>query len=261
MMKKNESGTEEKDSPAAIRAIELLQLLAQRSGELSLTELASKMGLAKSTVHRLVEYLCAAGYLTRDAQKRTFWIGPKLGDFALSVIRTDFMRSAIREVLTQISAEVGETVNIATLDGTEIIYLQRVETRWPLRLSLDLGSRIPVHCCASGKLFLAMAAPRELSRLLNGIDLDPVTPQTLTSIPALEAALNRIRECGYATDEQEFVQGMVAIAVPIRNPQGQVRASLSIHAPTVRCPTTTCLVERLPLLREGAARIEELMDC
>lgn len=245
--------------PPSLRALELLNFVAARPGELSLTELSALMSLAKSTVHRLTDQLVQAGYLYREPDQRRFWVGRRLRDLALSVIHNDFARSSIREVLSHLAEEVGETCNLASLDGTEIIYLQRVEARWPLRFSLSLDSRIPIHCCASGKLFLAMLPKQARQQILKRTRLDAVTERTITLEGALEPELNKIAARGYSLDNQEFIPGMVAIAYPVFNADGNIRASLSVHAPTVRCHDAQSLVRWVPILKETAARIEKIM--
>jgi len=172
------------------------------------------------------------------------------------VVRNDFLRSAIRHSLRELVDVVGETCNIATLDGTEIIYLQRVQARWPLRLTLDLSSRIPVHCCASGKLFLALLEEPSRQRLLRFSAMEPLTPSTITDRKLLSAELARIRKRGYSLDNEEFIPGMVAIAVPIKNASGAIRATLSVHAPTVRFSSAEALLGFVPVLRKSADRIE-----
>lgn len=246
--------------PAALRAIEVLHLVAEMPGQMSLSDVSQAMKLSKSTVHRLVEQLSQAGYLFREADQRHLWIGRRLRKLSLDVVRNDFLRSSVRNVLRNVAEQIGETCNIASLDGTEVIYLQRVEARWPLRLSLDLDSRIPIHCCATGKLFLALMDATHRQRVLRSVTLDALTQATITDEAALEAELARIRQRGYALDNQEFLPGMVAIAMPIVGADKRIRATLSVHAPTVRCAAAEDLQRWVPLLRRSARRIEQVMQ-
>ena len=249
----------ETDFPASIRALQLIRLVANKPGELSISDVAAQLNLAKSTVHRLVDHLLSAGFLHRDVDRRFLWVGHELREFALNVIRNDISRAIFRDALTRLSNEVSETCNIAALEGTEIIYLERVEARWPLRLSLDLGSRIPVHCCASGKLFLALLPEKDRNRILRSLRLDPITPRTITNQAGLDESAREIRRSGYSLDREEFVTGMVAIAYPICNLAGDIRVSLSIHGPTIRCPRAEDLVRWAPLLKSCAQEIESQM--
>jgi IclR family acetate operon transcriptional repressor len=126
------------------------------------------------------------------ADQRNLWIGRRLRELSLDVVHNDFMRSAVRQELRQVAEEIGETCNIASLDGTEVIYLQRVEARWPLRLNLDLDSRIPIHCCASGKLFLALMPTAHRERVLRSVTLEALTPATLTTEAELDREMARV---------------------------------------------------------------------
>jgi len=245
----------ESDSPASIRALQLIRLVASKPGELSISDVATRLNLAKSTVHRLVDHLLSAGFLYRDIDRHFLWVGHELREFALNVIQNDTSRAIFKDTLTRLSNTVGETCNIATLEGTEVIYIERVESRWPLRLSLDLGSRIPAHCCASGKLFLAMLPTGERKRIFRSLRLDPITPKTITDQDTLERSTQEIRRQGYSLDREEFVTGMVAIAYPIFNLTGNIRISLSIHAPTLRCPRAEDMLQWVPLLNKHAQEL------
>jgi len=258
--KSKKAASLQENLPPSLRALELLRVVAAHPGELSLTELGAKMSMAKSTVHRLADQLVQAGYLYRESDQRRLWVGRHFRDLALTVIRNDFVRSSVRDVLSNLADAVGETCNLASLDGTKIVYLQRVEARWPLRFSLNLDSRIPIHCCASGKLFLAMLPKESQRRLLKSISLEAITGKTLTSITALETELKAIAAQGYSLDNEEFIPGMVAIAYPILNEQQEIRTSLSIHCPTIRCQNAENLVQWIPQLRKTAVHIEKLMN-
>ena len=246
--------------PPSLRALELLEFVAAQPGELSLAEISTKMALSKSTIHRLANQLIHAGYLYREHNQRYFWIGSNLRNFSLSVIRNDFAYSSAREILSNFAEEVGETCNIASLDGTEIIYLQRIETRWPLRFSLDLDSRIPIHCCASGKLFLAMLPKNSQHKILRTLKLKAITEKTIVSESVLKKELKTISKQGYSLDNQEFIPGMVAIAYPIFNKKNEIRATLSIHSPTIRCKDAKELIRHIPQLKKVAQQVESVLS-
>jgi len=144
------------------------------------------------------------------------------------------------------------------LDGSRVRYLDRVETHWPLRMQLDVGSRVPIHATASGKLFLAHMPAAKRTVILNNVALAACTPRTLTTSSALHVECQRIARAGYACDNEEFMLGMIAVAVPVRDPKGDCRAALAIHAPTVRM-TLGQAQAQLPRLRETAQRMEDLL--
>ena len=106
--------------------------------------------------------------------------------------------------------EVGETCNIALPDGLQMIYAERVETKWPLRIQLPVGTRVPIHCTASGKLYLSSLAPIVFDRVLRNIELKVYTARSIVRAEHLEAEVSKIRSAGYSTDDEEFIEGMVA---------------------------------------------------
>ena len=157
---KSDSDAVAAPSSSAERSLRLLSLLAQEGRALSLAELSVRLGLPKVTTHRLCAQLLDGGYLARDVDERCFAVGPALRKLAFDTLNHGVVRGLRHEVLAALVTKVGETCNFTTLDGTQVLYIDRVEAQWPLRLTLDVGSHVPLHCTASGKLFLAeMPAP------------------------------------------------------------------------------------------------------
>ena len=115
-----------------------------------------------------------------------------------------------------------------------MIYLDRVESRWPLRLHFEIGSHVPIHCTASGKILLAAMKPAERRRIVDAVGLPAYTPHTITSRAEFDAELSRIAQQGYSLDREEFLLGMAAIAVPVMGLDGDVIAAVACHAPSVR---------------------------
>ena len=177
---------------------------------------------------------------------------------ALDTLNHGTVRGLRHQVLTDLVREVGETCNFTTLDGAAVLYLDRVEAPWPWRLTLDVGVHVPLHCTASGKLFLALMAQRKRKAMLEGIALAPMTERTLTSVSALEAECREVAERDYALDCEEFIPGLVAVAVPVRDAQGEVRAAIAVHAPVARMSAQQAL-ERLPALKAAAVRMGRLL--
>lgn len=243
---------------AAERCLRLLAELARESRSLTLAELSRRLGLPKATTHRLCTTLLASGHLARDTDERHFAVGPALRRLALDALNHGTVRGLRHEVLATLVAEVGETCNFTTLDGASVLYLDRVEAPWPWRLTLDVGTHVPLHCTASGKLFLAHLDAAERNALLRELPLSRLTPNTLTSKRALEAECRAIAEAGHALDREEFIPGLVALAVPVRDDQGTVRAAIAVHAPVARLSIEQAQA-RLPALRAAAARMGRLL--
>lgn len=235
------------------RALDLIETIARAGRALTAPELCALLELPKPTVHRLCQRLEAAGYLAREPGGRHFAAGPRLMRLGLDVMRwnpTAERRAIVQAVVDQ----TGETCNLTALMNDEVFYLDRVEARWPLRLHLEPGSRVPLHCTASGKLFLASMTPARRARVLNTIELTPFTDHTITDRTALELELLEIAQHDYSLDREEFLMGLNAVAVPVRNEKGSIIAALACHAPSARLDLATA-VSYLPKIRAAAAQL------
>jgi DNA-binding IclR family transcriptional regulator len=154
---------------------------------------------------------------------------------------------------------LGETCNLTALDGDCVLYVERVETNEPLRLHMQPGMRVPLHCTASGKLFLSQMPAAERRVVLARLPLKRMTFRTFTDASVLESELDRLAARGIGIDNEEFIRGMVAVAVPVRAAEdGQVLASLAVHAPTARA-TLNDLLEAVPKLKSTAVALAPLL--
>ena len=160
-------------------------------------------------------------------------------------------------VLNALAEEIGETCNIAIPDRDAMIYLDRVETNWPLRIQLPIGTKVPFHCTASGKLYLSSLPRTARSALLGSLPLEPRTPNTITDVQHLGKALESIRTDQVGTDNEEFLDGMVAVAVPVTDTQGRLFATLAVHAPSMRMDLEKAR-SHVPVLREAARQLAAL---
>ncbi|KAG1694725.1 putative transcriptional regulator SauR [Nymphon striatum] len=145
-------------------------------------------------------------------------------------------------ILQSLSENINETVNLTALDGNEIIYLDRIESNWPYRIHLPVGSHLPLHCTAAGKLFLANMNTGWQQRYLKAANLSKYTSKTITDVKELRG---------------EYLDGMIALAVPVKNELGDVCYSIAVHAPSARIGLDD-LKEYLPQLNEAALKISEL---
>jgi len=253
-----EPATDAAGGSAAERSLQLLSLLAREGRALPLADLAAQLGLPKATAHRICTQLLAGGFLARDVDERSFGVGPALRTLAFDTLNHGSVRGQRHAVLAELVAQVNETCNFTTLDGTEVLYLDRVEAQWPLRLTLDVGAHVPMHCTASGKLFLALMPPAQRDALIGALPLERMTRNTLTSAKALRAECERIAAQGHSCDREEFIAGLIAVAVPVRDAQGQVRAAIAVHAPVARLSLDEALA-RVDALRAAAARMGALL--
>jgi IclR family transcriptional regulator, acetate operon repressor len=237
------------DSPT-LRAVALLEALAAAARPLSLAELIAAIGLPKPTVHRIVTQLATAGLVTREAGSG-YSVGPRLARLGRDLIASDAARPVRHAILQRLVDAVGETCNFTMLDGAQVVYLDRVETAWPLRVNLQPGSRVPAHCSASGKLLLAHLPPEQTARLIDQLTLERFTTHTIVERTALEAELARIRAQGYSVDDEEYLDGLVCVAVPVLDERSRVWAAVAVHGPAARMPIVAALAH-LPALRAAA---------
>jgi DNA-binding IclR family transcriptional regulator len=242
------------ERPMLLRALKLLETVAAAGRDLSLSELSLILGLPKPTVFRLAQRLEHGGYVAREPGRSGFTIGPRLLRLGLDVVRTSGPNAERRAILKALVARLGENCNFTMLSGSEVLNLDRVETHWSLRAHFEPGSRMPLHCTASGKLLLAFQPADRRKRLLETLPLTRETSSTLTSAEALEQECARIARDGYSTENEEYQIGLIAIAVPVLNTSGAVVGGLACHAPTARLSLSQA-IKHLPELREAAERI------
>ncbi|MDZ5460375.1 IclR family transcriptional regulator [Azohydromonas lata] len=240
------------DTPT-MRLLALLEVIAARSEVFSLQTLVEETGVPKPTLHRMLQQLESAGMLQREGDGRHYSTGVRLRRLAEQLLLNDTRHGARHAVLRQLVAEVGESCNITALSGSEVLYLDRVETPAPLRFYLHPGSRVPVHCSASGKLFLAQMGTAQRRRLLANVPLESYTPHTLTDFDRLEAELERVKAQGYALDEEEFLPGLRCIAVLVGT-SGRSNMGVAIQAPSMRMDGAKAL-QYLPALQRAAAAL------
>ena len=239
-------------TPPSLRLFDLLEVLCNAGRPLSLADAVEATGWPKPSVHRMLAQLEAGGLLAREPGGRRYTPAPRLLRLSESALGAGTQQSVRHAVLRQLVADIGESCNLTALSGAEVIYLDRVESAFPLRLELRPGTRVPIHCSASGKLFLAHLPPAQRAALLGSLPLTRHTATTLTDRAALEAELEQIRRQGFATDAEEFVEGLVCVAVPVPVPvptggPRQVRCAVALQAPAARMPLGQALqqVQRL----------------
>ncbi|TFL18313.1 IclR family transcriptional regulator [Jannaschia formosa] len=245
--------------PTNLRLLLVLEQVARAGAPVTPTEVNAELGLPKPTIHRLFATLLEEGFLQRDLGGRAFMPGPRLRRMSGAILSSSPIRSARRAILKRLSADLGETCNIALPDGDSMVYLERVETEWPLRIQLPPGTRVPLYCTASGKMYLSTLSPRTLDAYLRTTDLARRTSQTYATPESLRAALDAIRARGYSEDRGEFMDDMIAVAVPVSDVGGRLLATLSVHAPTSRM-TLDDARACLPQLTAAAADLSALVS-
>lgn len=244
------------DTPT-LRLFALLEVVASKDQLFTLQGLAEETEIPKPTLHRMLQQLESAGLLTRSEDSRQYGTGVRLRKLAENLLLNDTFHGARHGVLRALVNEVGESCNLTALSGSEVMYLDRVETPAPLRFYLHSGSRVPVHCSASGKVFLAGMTPAQRQRLLAHAPLEAFTPKTLTNLAALEDEIKQVKRQGYALDNEEFLPGLLCVAVLVPSASGRSNLCVAAQAPIMRLSPDKAL-KLLPALQRAADALSRI---
>ena len=244
------------NTSATLRAIAVLEIVVRADRPVSLTEVMSEVNLPKPTVYRILTLLAHSGLLLREPDGKRYTVGPRLARFGTEILMHSSVRGSRHAILQRLVQDIGETCNFTMLDGSEVVYLDRVETAWPLRMNLQPGSHVPLHCSASGKLFLAMLSRARRAKLLDNLPLQRYTENTITDRIKLEQELERIRRDKTSTDNEEYLAGLICVAVPVLSRDGKPCASVAVQAPVARMSMDKALAH-VPALRRAAVALTQ----
>ncbi|MGF1700856.1 IclR family transcriptional regulator [Photobacterium makurazakiensis] len=242
-----------------LRALSIIDVMLKDNRPITAADICQQLDIPKATIHRIISQLEQEGVIQKEPQGRYLSPGPKLRKMAIDVISQSDVGAPRRAILQKLSQDIKETCNITLLDGHEILYFERVEANWPVMVQLKPGSRLPLHCTASGKLFLSLMPSHKRRAILANIQLEACTKNSITNIGKLEKELEKIADQQISTDNEELIDGMVAIAVPIYNSVGQLQATVAVHAPTIR-QSLSSLLTLAPKVRVAAQKLESALE-
>lgn len=231
------------------RGVALLREFTADRPEWGLTELADELDLNKTIVYRIVRTFEEEGFLARRNGK--FVLGPGLLDLSSAILNSIDMREVARPVIERLSAETGETVFLTVVRGDRSVCVEKVESRQPMRLTLDIGRHYPLYAGASNKVLLAFLGPGEQESVLAG-PFEALTEKTPQDPESLRQELESIREAGWCTTTGELTPHATAVAVPLRDPAAEVVGALSVSGPESRL---TDIKGTVRLLGEAATEI------
>ena len=212
----------------------MLKQFSTRDRELGVSELARRLELGKSTVHRLLVTLTSEHLLEQDPHNGKYRLGIAMHDLGQAVSTRLDLHEAVIPPMEQLRNTTGETVHTAVLDGREVVYVERLDSPHTLRLFLEIGRRNDAHSTATGKCLLAHLPDDDLERTLNGWKLKAKTPHTITSQAKLRSELAETRKRGYAQNLHESEVSVISVAAPIRDLNGKVIASMGVAGPDSR---------------------------
>jgi IclR family transcriptional regulator, pca regulon regulatory protein len=245
------------------RGLAILSAFKAATPELGITDLARELGLSRSTSHRYVSTLARLGYLDQNLQTRKYRLGLRVLDLGFAAINSMELRQISGPHLQRLADETGHTVNMAILDGADIVYIERCRTSQPgqreIDLNLHVGSRLPAYCTSMGKVLLAFLDSDRQAELLDGVEFVDRGPNTITTRRGLEDELERVRARGVGVNNEELAYGLRSIAVPVWGQGGAAVAAinLAVHRSAASIED---LVEHLsPRLHRAAAAISALL--
>ncbi|HJP08114.1 MAG: IclR family transcriptional regulator [Proteobacteria bacterium] len=241
------------------RVLDILDTVAASTKPLSATDINEALNLPKATAHRLCAKLEARGYLLKRIDGKSYQPGNCLFDVAVGVLANSRFGATRHAILTELSEKVGETCNIAYPDGLYMAYSDRVETKAPLRLQFPIGTRVPLYCTASGKLYLSTLPKSRRKAVINKLKLEARAKNTITNPDMLLAEIDNVKRQQVSIDNQELYDDIVAIAVPITDKQGRFYSSLAIQAPVSRISIHQS-DRYVPILREAANDLAMLAE-
>ena len=240
------------------RVLEIMEAISQAERPLFPFDLAIQLDIPKPSIHRLLQQLESEGFVQTDIHG-SILAGDRSHAMAMGLWHNRQYKMERLSILTRLTQQIGETCGISILDGTEMLYTDRVQTNWPLQIYLPHGSRVPIWCTASGKLWLSSLPTAKRQRIMKNLPLTQMTRNTLITVADLEAEVHVVGQCQLGTDNEEFIAGMVACSVPIFDPQQRLIACLYTHAPTIR-KSLEDLKRFEPDLKKAASELSRLFQ-
>lgn len=238
---------------AVSHALDLLEQFHGDVDELGVTELSKRLKLHKNNVFRLLATLESRGYIEQNKATENYRLGLKALELGQTFIKQMGLLRQAKPILEEMVQDSNETSYVAIFKDNYTVYLDVVETNLTVRVVSRVGSRLPAYCTAAGKVHMAHMTEEELEELLPAQDFIQHTPTTITSISTLKTELEKIREQGYAIDDEELDPGVRCVAVPIRDYTRRLVGAVSISGPSMRFSDERIEKELIPLaLRAGA---------
>lgn len=237
-----------------VKALNILEVLSEEEPPYTLTQLSRRLHLHVSTVHRLLVNLLRHGFVEEDPLSGGYQLSFRVLRMGLRVLdRLDFRRVAL-PLLRELNQRTKETVHLAILQENRAISIEKFDSPQPVGLDARLGGVRPLHCTGVGKMLLAYQSEEMLNQLAHAPGLERLTPHTITSLPQLRRDLERIREQGYAVDQEEAVEGLRCVAGPVFDHTGRIVAAFSVAGPATRL-TSARIPEIARLVRETSQQI------
>ena len=236
------------------KGMRILELLAEKQA-ITISEAARQLNTNRAGVHRFLATLRELGYVEKDEEER-YHLTFRVVELGMKVVKRHEILRIVRPYLLELSTAFNETVNLGRFNGTDILHLDKIDSREILRMDSEIGSRAPAYCTALGKAILAYLPEGELEEYLKTIRLKAHGPNTITARPRLRKELQQVRQQGYAIDNEELASGLRCVAAPVFDHTGQAGYAVSVSGPVMRMT-----MERLetihPMVRQTCRRLSE----
>ncbi|MEP0964618.1 MAG: IclR family transcriptional regulator [Roseobacter sp.] len=242
---------------AVVKAFSLLEILAQHHAPMGITELANKTDLGKSNVHRLLQTLMTLGYV-RKPDETHYTASLKVWELGCQIISRVSMRDVARPYMKMLAETTGETVHLSELYAGQVLYIDKIESREPVRAYTQLGGRAPAYCTATGKVMLAYQSNETIQNVI--ADAVAHTSKTIVDADAFLREARAIRQQRFALNRGEWRKDVIGISVPVSCSMGRVDGAIGLSAPASRLSEKELKV-LAPSLLEYAEKISTGLGC
>lgn len=239
------------------RGLDVIKAFSRTEPELTLSEIASRTGLTRAAARRFLITLRDLGYVRSDG--RGFSLTPRVLELGYSYLSSLPIWEVARPYLEELAAEVNETTSASVLDGDDIVFVARIETKRIMSMNLGVGSRLPAWATAMGRVLLASLPDRELDAVLRRAKLRPLTATTVSDRAQLRRIIEAARRDGWTLVDQEVEEGVRSLAVPIVAPSGKTEAAVTVCSHAYRVDVDRIREEFLPLVKATAGSITEAL--
>lgn len=236
------------------RGLEVISAFSRDDAEMTLTDVAKKVGLTRAASRRFLLTLTELGYMQTDGKR--FRLTPKVLGLGQAYLSSSNLWEVAEPILENVSRQLKESSSLSVLDGTDVVYVGRVPTERIMSISLGVGARLPAHCTSMGRVLLAQLDHEALDAYLRVADLEPYTEHTETSPTRIRGIIKDVRDKGYAVVNQELEIGLRSCAVPVRKKSGRVIAAMNVGVHAQRVTMGQLVGEFLPVLRQAADDVQ-----
>lgn len=235
------------------RILEIVEAICLNPKSATASGLSNSLGIPAPTIYRWLDALCEERFIAAHASG--YYVpGERFRNLTLNSLRYEPNVTVRRSILRSLSETLQETVNLAVPHGTKLIYFDRLESHWPFQVNLKVGAELPLHCCASGKMYMSTLPIDDAIGIFKRISQKASARNTIVEVAAFKKELIGIRDVGYALDDQEWFDDMVGAAVPIFNECGSLAACLSTHSLVTRKPMQL-LRDEIALMKAAAEEL------